>query len=113
MRASITESIPAEEQIASVVERLGNPISTMLLDLPCQIFRDPHVDGVIGYRLFGNCAVVIGDPICLSENTSELTLAFHLYCQKHQWRIVFFLVSDSFAHWAMNNGCHTLIQVGE
>src|ERR1700722_2811660 len=102
-----------DEQLASIVKRLGNPVSTILLDSPCRIFRIPDLDGVVGYQLFGNCAVVMGDPICLSQNIAELTHAFHLYCQKYNWKIVYFLASGSFAHWAINNGCHTLIQVGE
>lgn len=102
-----------EEPLASVMKRLGNPVSTILLDSPCRIFTLPHVDGIIGYQLFGNCAVVIGDPICLPQNMAELAQAFHLYCQKYHWKIVYFLASDSFAHWAIYNGCHTLIQVGE
>jgi lysylphosphatidylglycerol synthetase-like protein (DUF2156 family) len=108
-----TEFKNTDEQLTSVVKRLGNPISTILLDLPCRIFSIPHLDGVVGYQLFKNCAVVIGDPICLPQNIAELTQAFHLYCQKYNWKIVYFLASDSFAHWAINNGCPTLIQVGE
>lgn len=108
-----TKPKTTNEQLRSIVKRLGNPVSTILLDSPCQIFSIPYLDGIIGYQLFGNCAIVIGDPICLSEKTAELSTAFHLYCQKHNLKIVYFLTSESFAHWAINNGYHTLIQVAE
>lgn len=108
-----TEFKNTDEQLASFVKRFGSPVSIILLDLPYLIFSIPHLDGVIGYQLFENCAVVIGDPICSPQNIPELTHAFHLYCEKYNWKIVFFLASESFAHWAINNGCHTLIQVGE
>lgn len=102
-----------DEELASIVKRLGNPVSTILRDSSYRLFSIPHLDGIVGYQLFGNCAVVIGDPICLPQDIAELTQAFHLHCQKNSWKIVYFLASDSFAHWALNNGCHTLIQVGE
>lgn len=102
-----------EETLASVVKRLGHAVSTTLLHAPCCIFRLDQVDGVIGYQQIRRCAVVIGDPICLPENRAELTRAFHLHCQKMGWNVVYLLASDSFAHWAIHNGCQTLIQVGE
>lgn len=108
----LTSSDP-DEELASIVKRLGNPVSTILLQSPCSIFRIPQVDGIIGYQLITNCAVVIGDPVCLPEHVAELTLAFQLFCQKSQLTIVYFLTSDSFANWAISNGCSTLIQVGE
>lgn len=100
-------------ELASVVKRLGNPVSTILLDSACCVFQLPEVDGIIGYQLVRNCAVVLGDPICLPEDTARLTQAFQLHCQKLNLRVIYFLVSSTFAHWAIDNGCNTLIQTGE
>jgi lysylphosphatidylglycerol synthetase-like protein (DUF2156 family) len=102
-----------KDDAALLVKRLGNSISTVLLHSSCRIFQIPQVDGIIGYQSVRNCVVVIGDPICLPQDIAELTQAFHLHCQKCDLKIVYFLASDSFAHWAINNGCQTLIQVGE
>lgn len=110
------KTVPATtEELASVVKRLGSPVSTILLHapLPCDIFRIPEVDGVIGYHLVKHCAIVMGDPICLPEDVPQLSQAFYHYCQERNWRIVYALVSSSFAHWAINNGYHTLIQAAE
>lgn len=101
------------EQLASMVKRLGNPESTILLHSSCSTFQIPQVDGVIGYHKIGSCAVVIGDPICLPENIAELTTAFHLQCREQNLKVLYFLVLQDFAHWAMDNDYLTLIQVGE
>jgi lysylphosphatidylglycerol synthetase-like protein (DUF2156 family) len=100
------------EPLASIVKRLGNPESTTLLHSSCHVFQIPQVDGVIGYHQIGNCAVVVGDPICLPQDTAELTKAFHLYCQECDLKTVYLLAYHDFANWAINNGCRTLIQVG-
>ena len=95
------------------MKRLGNPVSHILLNSSCSTFSISKIDGLIGYHLVRNCAVVIGDPVCLPDDINVLTKAFHDHCQKNNWSIVYFLASDTFAHWAINNGCKTLIQVGE
>ncbi len=100
------------EPLASIVKRLGNPESTTLLHSPCNVFQISQVDGVIGYHQIGNCAVVIGDPICLPQDIAELTNAFHLHCQKCDLKTVYLLAYHDFAHWSISNGCRTLIQVG-
>lgn len=100
------------DSLASLVKRLGNPISTVLLLSPCNVFQIPHIDGAIGYHQVGNCAVVIGDPICLPEDTTELAKAFHLHCQESDLKLVYFFAYQDFAYWAINSGCRTLIQVG-
>lgn len=112
-RLNIMTRFKRIEQLASVVKRLGNPESTILLHSSCSIFQIPQVDGVIGYHKIGNCVVVIGDPICLPQDVAELTNAFHLHCQEQNLKIVYFLVHHDFAHWAIDNNYFTLIQVGE
>lgn len=100
------------EHLALIIKRLGNPESTTLLHSPCEVFQIPQVDGIIGYYQIGNCAVVVGDPICLPQDIETLTNAFHSYCQEHNLKIVYLLVYQEFAHWGIQNGCQTLIQVG-
>lgn len=102
-----------EESLQSIVTRLGNPVSTVMLGSDYRIFRVPEIDGIIGYQLIRNCAVVLGDPVSLPEHESKLVKAFHLYCTKNALRIVYFLTSRTFAHWALNNGYKTLIQCSE
>lgn len=94
------------------VKRFGNPASSILLYTPCSTFCVPHIDGIIGYQVFTGCAVVIGNPCCRSEDVGVMTDAFHLYCQKCNLKVIYLLVSDSFAHWAIKDRCRTMIQVG-
>lgn len=107
-----TSKFKQPEQLASIVKRLGSPENTTLLHSPCNVFQIPQVDGVIGYYQFRNCAVVVGDPICLPKDIEELTKAFHFHCQENGLKTVYLLAYHDFAHWGIENGCHTLIQIG-
>ncbi len=100
------------EALSSIVKRLGNPISTALLHLSCQIFKTPQIDGVIGYQRSGKVAVVIGDPVCLPKDTAALINAFHHYCRQNHWKTVYLSASHDFAHFAINNECKTSVQFG-
>ncbi len=100
------------ESLSSLVKRLGTPESTTLLHTSCSIFQIPEVDGVIAYHKIGNYAVVVGDPICLSQDIAKLTTAFHSFCEESQLKAVYLLANKYFADWAINNGCQTSIQVG-
>lgn len=107
-----TSEFKKPEPLATLVKRLGNPESTTLLHSPCHVFQIPQVDGAIGYHQIRNCAVTIGDPICLPQDVAMLANAFHLHCQAHNLKTVYLLTYQEFAHWAIQNGCRTLIQVG-
>lgn len=109
----MTDLSSMDEYLISTVRRLGNPISLLLLNMPCIIFHIPQVDGLIGYQLVGNCTVVIGDPICSPQDLSELTLAFHAHCKEKNWSIVYLLASDSFAKWSIHRTCKILLQVSD
>lgn len=101
------------ELLPSLVKRFGKPVSTLLLNTPCQTFGISAIEGLIGYQLVNSCAVVIGDPLCLPESLSALTKAFQDYCLKQGWRIIYFFASEFFAHWAIDNGFQISIEVGE
>lgn len=100
------------ESFASLVKRLGNAESTIMLYSDRHLFQIPEVDGAIAYHKIGNCAVVVGDPICLPRDIPELVSAFHRYCDEHHLKTTYLLTHHEFAHWGVENGCRTLIQVG-
>ncbi len=97
--------------LAATVKRLGTAASSMLLHTPSHSFSTPTIDGIIGYQVANNCAVVIGDPVCLEQDEEALLKAFHAHCKGK--KIIYLLAKRSFAHLAVNNGCQTLLQVGE
>lgn len=102
-----------KELIDLWVHRWGCATSEAIFDSECDIFHAPHIEGFIGYRVVADCAIVYGDPICDIQNVQGLTHAFHQYCQEKKLNIVYMIVSKSFAHWAIDNICKVLIEIGE
>lgn len=109
-----TETISEESRdIPEYVRRFGGSASITLIDPSCQIFSTPHIDGIIGYRLESGCAIVFGDPLCLSTDLPLFVQAFHHYCEKQGWRIVYVGASGLFTRWAIEHGCGCFVEVGE
>ena len=102
-----------ENSLISLVHRWGNASSETLIEPPPHIFRTPGINGVIGYRLQSNFAITFGDPICPAEETFQLATAFHKYCREKNLNIIYIIVSEKFASWAMQNQCRVMIEVGE
>lgn len=94
------------------VRHWGSITSDAVLDPACQIFRIPHLDGFIGYRVEKNCAVVFGDPICSTLDIPQLTHAFHAYCKSQQLNVIYVMTSETFTHWAIEHVCQASIQIG-
>lgn len=114
---TITEEAPPkiyiQNKIANLIKRLGHPPAVILLDSHCKTFTISEVEGFIGYRLERDCAVVISDPVCAEKDIPALTHAFQNYCTKQKLNVIYILVSEKFAHWAIQNVSQTLIQVAE
>lgn len=99
--------------IAELVQKYGGSASVALLDPACHFFSTPSTVGVIGYRTKSHCAVVFGDPVCPQEDKLSLALEFRKYCKKNNLRIVYAMVTESFAHLWTKHGCKALVEVGE
>jgi lysylphosphatidylglycerol synthetase-like protein (DUF2156 family) len=95
------------------IDRFGNPASLLLLNSPHLTFQHPEheVEGLIGYQLVGNCAVVIGDPLCAPQDMPKLAQAFDAHCKTIRTPVIYLLVSEAFAH--ATHGHETLLQVGD
>ena len=98
--------------VAQQISRWGNAASIALLDPSCSIFSVPHLEGVIGYRVASQYAIVFGDPVCEKNNVEELTYLFHDYCERHKKKIIYIATSEQFAHWSLNHCCKAAIEVG-
>ena len=103
----------ADQAIAEYIHQWGNSASQALLDPTCQIFSVPTIVGVIGYRFQLKSAIVFGDPVCALEDRPALAQAFHEYCAKHKKGIVYISATESFANWAINTVCKTLLSFGD
>lgn len=102
-----------DAELISSINRFGNPTSLLLLNSACRTFHLSEINGMIGYQLIGNCAVVIGDPLCSAQDIPKLTQAFDADCRKEGRSVVYLLASESFAHSEIHHTCHTLLQVGD
>lgn len=103
----------AKEEIAEHIRQFGGSASISLFDPACSIFSTPHIDGVIGYRIESQCAVVFGDPVCSLHDRARLAIAFHDFCKKKRLSIVYVTASSDFARWAIQNDCGSYVDIGD
>lgn len=98
--------------LTDYIQQYGTAASIALFDPAFKIFKIDPVNGIIGYRAEGKCAVVFGDPLCAQNDRFALTHAFHDYCKKNNMRVVYTAVSDQFRQWAMQGLCKAAMQMG-
>lgn len=101
------------DQVVPLIRRWGGLTSDALLDPNCKFFSTPHIKGIIGYRIVSNCAVVFGDPVCAPVDIPSLTQAFHQNCLERGNSVIYLMVSEKFAKWAIQHTCKSLIEYGE
>lgn len=53
-------------------------------------FLAPDGEGLVSYRLAGNVAVVLGDPVCAPQAFEQVTRSFLDFCALHDWRVAFY-----------------------
>lgn len=53
-------------------------------------FLTPDGTGLVNYRLVGNVAVVLGDPVCVPEAYEQVTQSFLDFCAYQKWRVAFY-----------------------
>lgn len=111
--ASQEDADSRRNQIVALVRRWGGSASAAVLDPTTQIFTTPEVEGLIGYRLESSCAIAFGDPVCSQDNIPRLVQAFHSFCEKLDYNIIYITTTERFARWAISNVCKTLIESGE
>lgn len=110
---SIIQNLDQEKNTTEKwVHRWGCSVSEAALDAKCNVFRLPHIEGMIGYFLESGCAISYGDPICAQENMSELANAFHVHCQEMNLNMIYIVATEQFADWAIKNCCSVMIEVG-
>lgn len=111
---NITQNI-VENRTYPLVENLrrwGGPTTDAILDPSCKLFSTPEIEGFIGYRLESNYAVVLGDPVCAPSDKPLLAQAFCNYCSSNSLEIIYVIVSEEFARWAMQNNSNILVEYG-
>jgi len=99
------------EEEKKLFVKYGSAASEAMFDFPCHFFKKPKCMGIIPYRIEHRCAIVFGEPICPPEETAKLTQAFHEFCHESNLNVIYIIVSEKFAKFAMSQNCHILMEV--
>ncbi|HEY7415279.1 MAG TPA: DUF2156 domain-containing protein [Ktedonobacteraceae bacterium] len=75
-------------------------------------FLAPGGAGLISYRVVGNVAVMLGDPICASQAREQVIQAFLDFCALRRWRVVIYQASSELLAPARTLKLHTF-KMGE
>lgn len=98
--------------LVELVRRFGGTAADAVLDPTCKIYVDPNIQGVIGYRIENNYAVVYGNPICSIEDAPALAQSFENFCTSKGWSTIYLGVTGPFAEWAKETICKIQITFG-
>lgn len=105
VKMNITETIEKQtvalgqrSLLVKQVRRWGDLNTDAILDSACQIFSIPTIEGFIGYKIEGECAIVFGEPLCASDDKGRLAEAFQRYCEGQNLSVTYIIVSDEFVN---------------
>ncbi|HEX2977895.1 MAG TPA: DUF2156 domain-containing protein [Candidatus Babeliales bacterium] len=87
-----------DTMVIDYIRRLGNATSLGLLHPKCLFFKEPSIDGIIGYRIERGCLVAIGDPVCSLSDRMALAQAFQDFCKDQNKKSMYVMVSESFTN---------------
>lgn len=85
--------VRSREKVMELVYHYGEQTLSFFTLAPGMLhYLDHNEEGVISYRLGGNVAVVLGDPICKPMAFERLTRDFLIFCSNQDWRVAIFQV---------------------
>lgn len=73
-----------------------NPVSAIILEDDKQYFFPKLCEGVIGYTVINNIAIVAGEPICSDKDMKNILLEFKSFCSDNSLSICFCQVSKKY-----------------
>ena len=80
-------------QARELVRRYGKQTLSFFALAPENLrYLASNGEGLVSYRLTGNVAVVLGDPICPPEASERVTREFLDLCSSNDWRVAFYQV---------------------
>jgi phosphatidylglycerol lysyltransferase len=116
LRPVASTLFPTEQQyqaVADLIRRYGeSSISYFALTNDKSYFFTTSGKGVVSYVLVGNVAVVAGDPLGPPEEITQAIEQFLAFCQKQDWRVVFWQVREQLSACYQAAGLH-LLKIGE
>lgn len=98
-RKNCITQLPLDQrkQVVKQVRLWGDLNTDAILDSTCKIFSVPTIEGFIGYRIEGHCAVVFGHPVCSAEDQEKLLDAFRHHCDELKLPIIYAILSEKLA----------------
>ena len=94
------KQIPSYEEKQKVQgllrEFATNPVSAIILEDDKQYFFPKSCEGVIGYTIINNIAIVAGEPICKDNNINNILLEFKNVCLDNSLSACFCQVSAKY-----------------
>jgi lysylphosphatidylglycerol synthetase-like protein (DUF2156 family) len=95
-----------------LLRRYAGPVSHAVLNPPYQRFHLPHIEGFLGYVLYGKTAVVMGDPLATDANKPHFVEAFRKFTHQKGWRTIYAVTSERMGDYIDNHG-GALLQFAE
>jgi lysylphosphatidylglycerol synthetase-like protein (DUF2156 family) len=112
MQQEAVNAVLDRSRVTELVRKWAEVNTDGILDKATQIFSVPHIEGLIGYRVELNNAVVYGDPVCAPTDKLALAKEFEQYCQGRNMQVIYVIVSEEFAHLAFEGLSFSLIEFG-
>ena len=81
-----------------------NPASAIILEDDKQYFFSKTCEGVIGYTIINNIAIVAGEPICSNSSKNTILLEFKKFCFDNLLSICFCQVSNEYRKFLEQHG---------
>jgi len=93
VRARWLAAADQEERARELLRRYGgHPMAFFAFGPDMKRFFGASSNGLIAYRLVGNIAVALGDPIAPDHLVEQITADFLDFCTRHDWRAAFYQV---------------------
>lgn len=109
----VEQPIKNRQKTLKLIRKWGDANADGLLEDSCQFYTAPKIEGIIGYKVHSNNAVVFGDPVCSPQNKPKLAKLFQEYCKSNGMGVVYTIVSKEFADWAERDLSGVIIEFGE
>lgn len=101
------------QRLIELIRKWGDVNTDGLLEESCQIFSIHGIEGFIGYKIESSNAIVLGEPVCAPEEKPVYAHAFQNYCESQKMGVIYTIVSQGFADWAVENLSAASIEFGE
>lgn len=101
-----------ELDIVRAVRKYGGQASDAILDADCKQFTTPGIDGFIGYKTPGDCAVIFGDPVTAKTDFESILKAFFATISPQFHNTIFITASKNLKELLFGKFVHAAVQFG-